>query len=176
MMKKMKFRTQFDNHKRVIAVSGSKEIMDYEKRLNSKGQTVIKEKGLKNIYDRIQEHKGEDIKSMIKKLSKQEQKQFTSPKEIYKSEGDVYDLRDMPESMPQAIQMINDAKLKFSQLPVEIKKEFNNNYMEFHAMVNKDNKTFEEKINKHLNKKKTVEQVVQTAPTQTTTTENKEVL
>jgi len=160
-----KFRTQFDAPTRFISQSGSKEIMDYEKRLDSAGRTVVNKKGLKNIYDRIQAHKDEDIKTMIKRLTKQEQKQFQTLKDVYKADGDVYDLRDMPTSMAQAMQMSIDGKKKFEQLPMEIKQEFNNNYMEFHSMIKNDNKKFEEKVGKYLKP----EPKIETTPVQTTT-------
>ena len=149
----MRFRTQFDKHQRVISESGTKEIDDYEKRLDSKGRIVIRKKPIKkNIYNRIQEHEGEDIKSMMQKLSKQERRQFQTLGQIYKSESDVYDLREVPTSIPQAIQMAKDTKTKFEQLPADVKKEFNNNYMEFQTMASKNTNEFETKMAKYYKK------------------------
>ena len=168
----MKFRTQFEKQNRYVSASGTKEIVDYEKRLNSKGQTVVKPKTVKkNIYNRIQMHAGEDIKSMMKKLTKEEQKQFSTLAQIYKEDGEIYDLRDVPTSMTQALQMSKDTERKFKTLPMEVKQEFNNNFMEFKASAEKNDGNFEtrmEKFYKKIENNQTTEQQTTTQTENTT--------
>ena len=59
---------------------------------------------------------------------------------------------------------------------MEIKQEFNNNYMEFHSMIKNDNQKFEEKVGKYLKKEPVIETPVQTTETPVQENTTKETL
>ena len=152
----MKFRNQFDNEDltQYINISGTKEIEDYEVRLNSNGiKQLIRKQTKKNIYDRIQAAKDEcDIYEILRRSDPNMRESLEN--RIIKANlidtGEVYDLTDMPTSLVQARQMLIDADNKFKTLPLEVRKEFNNNANEFLAAAN--NGTLQTRIDKLIKK------------------------
>ena len=148
----MKFRNQFDNENlnQYVNNSGTKEIEDYEVRLNKDGvKQLVKKATKKNIYDRIQAAKDEcDIYEILRRSDPA--MRATLENRIIKAKltetSEVYDLTDIPTSLVQARQMLVDADNKFKKLPLEVRKEFNNSPDEFLAAAN--NGTLQTRINK----------------------------
>lgn len=156
----MKFRNQFDDEdlNKYINVAGEKEIEDYEVRLNRDGvKQLVKKATKKNIYDRIQASRDEcDIYEILRRSDPNMRESLENRiiKANMTDTGEVYDITDMPTNLVQARQMLIDADNKFKSLPIEVRKEFNNNPNEFIAAAN--NGTLQSKIDKLLNKTKEI--------------------
>lgn len=152
----MKFRNQFDNDDltKFVTASGEKEIDDYEVRLTSNGVKQLTQKKTKrDIYSRIQAAKDQcDIYEILRRSDPNERKSLEERiiKMNLTKTGEVYDLTDMPTSLVQARQMLQDADNKFKQLPLELRKEFNNNPNEFLAAA--QNGSLDKRINKLIGK------------------------
>ena len=154
----MKFRNQFDNEdlNKYINQSGTKEIEDYEVRLNKDGiKQLVKKSTKKNIYDRIQASRDEcNIYEILRRSdpAMRESLENRIIKANLTDTGEVYDITDMPTNLVQARQMLIDADNKFKTLPLEVRKEFNNNANEFLAAAN--NGTLQKRIDKLITKTK----------------------
>lgn len=156
----MKFRTQFDNENltKFTNEAGTEEIDDYDVRLNSNGvKQLVKKKTRRNIYQKIQQYKDEcDIYEILRRSDPNrrlglEQQIINANLE---DDNKIIDMTQMPRNLIQARQMLADADKKFNSLPIELRKEFNNNPNEFIASVN--NGTLQNVINK-LTKKEKIE-------------------
>ena len=163
----MAFYTQLNRPKVPPTVAGSKEIDDYEVRLDKTGRKkLVKKSTKKNIYDRIQANKEEsEVYTLINRFSDAQKKEIITIKASTNSE--VYDLTQVPENLIQAKQMQIDAEKKWNELPLELRAEFNHDATQFMAAM--QNGTFKDRYYKVYPKKK--EQVQQT-----TTTKQEEVL
>lgn len=156
----MKFRNQFDNEDltKYANTTGTEEIDDYDVRLNSNGvKQLVKKKTKRNIYQKIQQYKDEcDIYEILRR-SDPERRQGLEQQIInanLQDDGQIYDMTQIPTNLIQARQMLIDADKKFNSLPIELRKEFNNNPNEFIAAAN--NGTLHNKIDRIINKKKEV--------------------
>ena len=162
----MAFYTQLNRPKVAPTVAGSKEIDDYEVRLNKQGvKKLVKKSTKKNIYDRIQANKEEsEVYTIINRFTDAQKKEIITIKASTNSE--VYDLTKMPENLIQAKQMQIDSENKWKELPLELRAEFNHDPNQF--MASMQNGTFKDRYYKVYPKKK--ETVVQP------TTKQEEVL
>ena len=137
-------------HKRFYTESGREEIPKREIRLTNTGSKVLKDTGIKiNIYDRIQECKNEcDVIEITRRAMVGDQVALQKLQKVGNSYGDM---TVMPTSLLEAKQIIIDAEKSFEQLPLEIRKEFNNNVDEF--LAGTKNGKIKEVVEKHLPKK-----------------------
>lgn len=117
------FRTQYTESIRVITNPGSPEKTIYGSKLDKNGDIVLFVKGKENIYDLIQSNADSvDINIMLKKFVAGDTNALNNKEAMY------MDITSMPESRFEAINMINNAKWSFEELPVEIKQKFDNNF------------------------------------------------
>lgn len=175
----MQFRNQYtvQDISKYVNASGEKEIEDYEARLDSSGVTKLVKKSTKrNIYDRIQQSKDEcDIYEIIRRSDPQirlgiEQQILNAN---LTDSGEVYDLTDMPKNLIQARQMLVDADKKFNALPLEVRKEFNNNSNEFLAAAQKGE--LKQRIQKLYKKEEVVNEPTSGSINNTNTDTSKQV-
>lgn len=156
----MQFRNQYtvQDIGEYVNNAGEKEIEDYEARLDSSGVTKLVKKSTKrNIYNKIQESKDEcDIYEIIRRSDPA--MRLGIEQQIINANltdsGEVYDLTDVPKNLIQARQMLVDADKKFNSLPLEVRKEFNNNSNEFLAAAQKGELT--QRIQKLYKREETV--------------------
>lgn len=174
----MQFRNQHtvQDMSKYVNASGEKEIEDYEPRLSSDGVTKLVKKSTKrNIYNKIQESKDEcDIYEIIRRSDPQMRlgiEQQIINANLTESD-EVYDLTDVPKNLIQARQMLVDADKKFKSLPLEVRKEFNNNANEFLASAQKGELT--QRIQKLYKKEETVDESTSRSVNNTNTDTSKQ--
>lgn len=152
-------------HKRFYANKGTEEIPTYEVRLTNNGHKVLKKTGTRNIYNQIQEAKDEcDVLEINRRAI------MGDPNAIQKIQntGERYgDMTTIPTSILEAKQMIIDVEKAFNELPINVRKEFNNSVDEF--MAGTTNGKVKEVFEKIAPKKQEVEK-----ETTTEITTNKE--
>lgn len=117
------FRTIYDASERIFTNAGNPVKTVYKSRLNKNGDIEVYEAGKENIYKLIQSNADTvDINIMMAKFKAGDEEALNNKKAFY------MDLTEMPESQFEAINMVNDSKWAFEELPVNIKEKFGNNY------------------------------------------------
>lgn len=125
--KTLPFRTVLDAPVKKVTTSGEKLEDVTSMRLDENGQEVFYISGKTNIYEKIQaEAENAKIENVIAKVL---QTGDTSLLEARK--GEFIDLTEMPANIFEAQLKIKEAEKAFMELPVEVRKEYNNNFNEF---------------------------------------------
>lgn len=140
----MEFNTKY-NFVEAVSQSGKGQVPVYISRYDKNGKLVVVPKMTKNkdgkliqvmddVNARIQAGKDSvDIKTILKKFTVTGDESYLNQKV-----GAFLDLTQMPENIIQAKNMELAAKETFDGLPIEVKKEFNNDYMQFMASAGTD--------------------------------------
>lgn len=117
------FRTQYDTPIRKYTNCGSPEKIVYGSKLDKNGDIVLYVKGKENIYKLIQaDADSVDINLMLKKFMAGDEEALIKRKAFYE------DITDMPDSRFEAINLVNESKWTFEELPVRVKEKFDNNF------------------------------------------------
>lgn len=125
----MKFKTQYDDHQRVVSNSGDPMKAVYKMRLNKKGEQVLEKISEYSLYDEIQSHFEEtEIHSLIDRY-----KLTGDPALLNRMHGQFGDFTELPTSLAEVYKFVSDANNFFEQLPVDIRREYNFSATEFLA-------------------------------------------
>lgn len=123
----MDFRTKYSEKLNIVSKSGNGKTPVYKVRLTKNGVREVIKAGEDNIYKKIQACADSvDINTILTKFTN------TGDESILKTNpGAFMDITDMPTTMFEAINQINDSKAVFDKLPSEIKKKFDFDYEKF---------------------------------------------
>lgn len=125
--KKIPFRTLLDPPEEKITPSGEEieEVIDM--RIGEDGKEEFYVKGKTNVYAKIQaEAEGTKIENILAKAL-----QTGDTSILQKAQTQFADLTEMPENIFEAQLKIKEAEKTFAELPLEIRKEYNNNFNEY---------------------------------------------
>lgn len=91
----------------------------YELKTDDKGNQNLVKTGETNIREKMQQYKDEcDVKQILARA-------VVDPNALNQRQGFYADVTEMPKSLGEAQQMINDIKTEFNKLPPEERAKFN---------------------------------------------------
>lgn len=128
----MKFRTKYDTLEKVVYSEAGCPIRDvYASKLDKNNNIVVEKKGEENLYDYIQSFKDSvDINVVLKKFAAGDESA------LMQREGLYTDIVDMPTNLNEFVEFSRNAQQLFDSLPIETKKQYNNNVFNFMEAVN----------------------------------------
>ena len=110
----------FNRPETVAAPTGDRYDKQYQMRIDENGHKSLHEVGKTDRYEKIQSHKEEtDIKNIIAKAT-------LDPTVLNQKAGQYMDTTNMPTTLAEAQTKILDIKNEFNELPLEIRKKFDN--------------------------------------------------
>lgn len=119
----------FRNHysrQRIFSNSGSRIHTLYSAHYDDNGSVVLEESGKENIYDIIQSFKDScDINILLRRYQNGEVEALS------KVQGAYGDFTDMPKTYAELLNRLNDGKVLFESLPVDVRSKFGHNFSEF---------------------------------------------
>lgn len=131
-MQKSDFTTQFRKPVRVLSIAGSGEKDTFSPVFDDKGNWHLVKTGKKDLYGEIQSHaESVDINVLVKRFQKGDVDVFSRMQGIYG------DFSDMPETMIEAVNRIEQGRINFMQLPPEIREHFDNSFEKMLAAMDK---------------------------------------
>lgn len=123
-----KFKTQYDDRKRIITHPGNPIKQLYAGSYNERGQVELKEDGTEDLYAFIQSFaESTDIHSILKRFQNGE------VDVLEKVQGFYGDITEMPRTYAEALQRIADSEKVFMSLPVDVRAKFGHSFSEFLA-------------------------------------------
>lgn len=133
-MKSFVFRSFYGNRgERFLSSSGSSVVPEYQLHIDSKGVRSLKVVGQKDLYAEIQSHKDScDVHNILKRFANGD----TSV--LDQRLGYFADATNFPKSYAEMYQRVVDGETFFNGLPVDIRKEFNFNPVEFFSQMGTD--------------------------------------
>lgn len=166
----MEYKTMHNRYK-IKTPSGSNLLPQYKETINSKGQTVLKKVGDKDIYEIIQASLEEtQVYNVLEKYLQ------TGDETILKRREGIYgNFINIPTSPIDLQNTIMRAENDFNELDREVREEFNNDIGMFKQSILDG--TFNEKMSKYLEKKtyksqqQEQQQKIETAQTEVRTNE-----
>lgn len=120
------FTTQFSKKNRVRSKHGNPYVTEYIAEYDTAGVLQLRENGKKNLYEYIQSH--EESVNVKRILERYRQGDVTA---LNRVQAKYMDVTDMPKSLVEAINLVEQSKVEFNQLPVDVKAKFNHNYAEW---------------------------------------------
>lgn len=155
-----KFRTVYGDHNKSMTCCGDKYAPEYELFVDEYGREELKEVGKTDLQAYIQSHKDSvDFNLIIQRY------QMGDLDALEKLKGFYADVSSIPVSLSEIMNMNIRGQKLFESLPVEVKKLYNNNYLDFLSDP--------ERINK-LNKKTSVPDQKQNVSDQNTISSDEE--
>lgn len=122
-MQKNNFMTQYRKPIRVMCVSGSSEKVTYSPVFDDKGIWHLVATGKKDLYGEVQSHaESVDINVLVKRFQKGDVDVLSRVQGIYG------DFSDMPETMIDAVNRIEQGRINFMQLPPDVREHFDNSF------------------------------------------------
>lgn len=122
----MIFRTQYDDHDRVIQPAGSRIKRIYASVFDEKGHLSLQECGKESFYDYIQSFKDSvDIHVLLKRFANGE------VDVLNKVQGAYGDFTEMPKTYAEMLNIVNRGESFFNELPVETRAKFDHNFAVF---------------------------------------------
>lgn len=119
------FRTQYDRE-RVTSEPGNPIKEKFEGRLDKYGNIVIEKKGEVNLYAFINSFADSvDINVLLARFANGDQNA------LLQRAADFLDVSNIPTNIADMLNLVNDGKRFFDQLPVEVKKAFDNDFNKF---------------------------------------------
>lgn len=107
----------------------TKVVMEHSLHIDEKtGIEYLVKDNPKNVYDYIQEGREETLVNNIIRRAKE-----GDPNALAAVKGQFIDITNAPASLLDALVTIRDAENKFSNLPLDIKNQFNNDVNQFVA-------------------------------------------
>lgn len=123
-----KFKTQYDERKRVHAHPGNPIKQLYSGSYNERGQVVLNEDGTEDLYAFIQSFaESTDIHVIMRRYQNGE------VDVLEKVQGFYGDITEMPHTYAEALQRIADSEKVFMSLPVDVRAKFGHSFSEFLA-------------------------------------------
>ncbi len=133
-MKSFTFRSFYGNRgERFFSSSGSSVVPEYQLSIDDKGVRSLKVVGQKDLYAEIQSHKEScDIHNILMRYANGD------ASVLNQRLGYFADTTMFPKSYAEMYQRVVDGENFFNGLPVEIRKEFNFNPVEFFSQMGTD--------------------------------------
>ena len=119
------FRTQY-NRERVTSEPGSPIKKQYQARIDKYGNMVVESKGDFNLYAYINSFADSvDINVLLARFANGDKNA------LIQRAADYLDITNIPSNIADMLNLVNDGKRLFDSLPVEVKKQFDNNFNKF---------------------------------------------
>lgn len=126
------FRTQYNDHDRVISDAGNPEHILYSPVFDKHGNMELVESGRENIYDFIQSHKDSvDIHMILKKF------EAGDIDVLSRVQGAYGDFTAMPKTYAEALNAVISAENYFNSLPVDVRAKYDHSFEKFLAGLDK---------------------------------------
>lgn len=126
----MKFRSQYDAHKRVFQPHGDPIKTLYGPVFDKQGRMELQETGQENLYDYIQSHADSvDIHVILKQYEQGDVSVLS------RVQGAYGDFTQMPKTFAEALNTLIAAEQYFNGLPVEVRAQFDHNFNQFIASM-----------------------------------------
>lgn len=145
----MQFKTQYDEHPRVFADSGSPVKVVYQANYDGSGILRVNAVGEEDLYGYIQSHKDSvDIHVILKRFAAGEVDVLSQMQGFYA------DVADMPSTYAEILNAVLEGERVFAGLPIEVKNEFGNSFAQWLAAMDQDN--FQERMDRAAHPEKQV--------------------
>lgn len=129
----MIFKRKYDKHDRIYTNHGKSVVTQYSGYLDKFGNTVVKEKGKKDLYSYIQSFADSvDINLILSKFANGDKQALIQRAATY------IDITNMPDNMADLLNTIHNGEALFDSLPVEVKQKFDNNFNKFITTIDSD--------------------------------------
>lgn len=134
----MKYNTREDCNK-FVTNPGDRYVTEYDTKVEPNGKVIITPAGKKDLYQEIQSWKEQtDMHYILNQMALGQYPQ---------RENVMYgDFTEAPENMQQAMQMMIDAENAFYDLPLDIRRKFDNDFKQWLVAAQSDLKVFAEKM------------------------------
>lgn len=120
------FRTKYDERKIVYSEPGSGIKKVYQLRETKDGEDLV-EIGETDLYKYIQSHADSvDIHKILERCAMIEDYGL-----LNKVPGIYMDITEMPKTLAEAYEQVQNAKDLFNRMPVDIKEKYDNNFVQF---------------------------------------------
>lgn len=117
----MMFRRIDDPHVLFESCPGSPDVIKWYKTVDDDGYECLKECGVESLYDEIQSHKDSvDIHVILAKYAAGDLSALS------RRQGMYGDFSEVPTSLVEVIQMVNEAERTFMELPLDVRDSFDN--------------------------------------------------
>lgn len=123
----MRFRTQFDQHDRVLQPSGDRIHYLLSGRFDDDGIFVLDVSGTEDIYEKIQSHAASvDIHAILDRYRRGDLDVLGDP-----ARSVFADTADMPRNYAQLLNLVADGERAFMSLPVEERAKFDHSFAQW---------------------------------------------
>lgn len=122
----MQFKTYYGKHYENYSNAGDRMQIEYELVITKDGREELQKTGMTDIQEFIDSHlESVLLQNIIARY------QAGDTEALEKVKGFYADVKDMPSNFAEVMNLGIKGKQFFDKLPVEVKKLYNNNYMEF---------------------------------------------
>lgn len=128
----MSFPTMYDRGKagRTYSAVGSPDKVVYSARYRDDGTIEIKEKGKESLYDYIQSNRDScDLNLLVARFNNGELDALS------KVQGAYGDFTQFPKTYAELLNRVNQGRLLFDELPLEIREKYNHDFAQFMAAM-----------------------------------------
>lgn len=123
------FRTQYDRV-RVASEVGTSTVPEYVLSISDEGVRELKEVGVKDIYAEIQSHAASvDIHNVLARYARGD------IDALNQRVGMFLDVTQFPKTYAEMYQRILEGEQMFDSLPIDVRREFNFNPVEFFSSI-----------------------------------------
>lgn len=130
----LKFPTMYSREKsgRTYSAVGSPDKVLYSAKYRDDGTIELSEKGKESLYDFIQSFRDScDINLLVARFSNGDIDALSQV------QGAYGDFTRFPKTYAELLNCVNDGRLMFSELPLEIRAKFNQDFAQFMAAMDK---------------------------------------
>lgn len=133
MSKDELFRTAYGKHPRGVIATGNGHEIEYGYEINKTGQKVLVQKGLKDVYTKIQEAVPETlIENILARVG-------AGDNTVLRPSGVYMDCTEQPRNLIEARQMILNLENTWASLSAEQRADFDNDVEKFVAESGSEN-------------------------------------
>lgn len=112
--------------------AGNRMEPEYKERYDENGKAYLEQVGEVDTYEKIQSYRDEcDVMSILSRYAAGDQTVMSNP-------GWYIDTTKMPTTYTEYLNLMNEQREKFDQLPIEIRMKFNNNFNEYMATAGEE--------------------------------------
>lgn len=130
----MNFPTMYSREKsgRTYSTVGSPDKVIYSSKYRDDGTVELSEKGKESLYDFIQSFRDScDINVLVGRFANGDIEALS------KVQGAYGDFTIFPKTYAELLNCVNDGRLMFNELPLEIRAKFNHDFGQFMASMDK---------------------------------------
>lgn len=130
----MIFPTMYDRMKsgRTFSAVGSPDKVLYSAGYREDGTIELKEKGKESLYDYIQSNRDScDINLLVARFSNGDVDALS------KVQGAFGDFTQFPKTYAELLNRVNQGRLMFDELPLDIREKYNHDFAQFMAAMDK---------------------------------------